>query len=95
MHDEQGNLYVSDPKSSSIVILNERGEFQLSFNNKANGQSNGVCVVDQFVFVVECGGHCVSVFGRDGHIICKGGNKEGEFNSPFGICVDCDSFVCL
>ena len=98
-HDELGNLYVSDPKSSSIVILNKRGEFQLSFNKKANGQlnrPNGVCVVDQFVYVVECGGHCVSVFGRDGQFItsfCKGGNKEGEFNSPFGICVDCDGFV--
>ena len=94
-HDELGNLYVSDPKSSSIVILNERGEFRLSFNNKANGQlnrPNGVCVVDQFVYVVECGGHCVSVFSRDGQFITSF-CKEGEFDSPFGICVDCDGFV--
>ena len=27
------------------------------------------------------------------HHLVSRGNKEGEFDSPFGICVDCDGFV--
>ena len=94
--DELGNMYVCDFGNNRVKLLNKQGEFQLSFNKKANGQLNspsGVCVVDQFVYVVEWGGHCVSVFSRDGQFITsfgKEGNKEGEFDLPFGICVDCD-----
>ena len=97
--DELGNMYISDFGSNRVKLLNKQGEFQLSFSKKANGQlksPSGVCVVDQFVYVVEWGGHCVSVFSRDGQFITsfgKDGNKEREFNLPFGICVDCDSFV--
>ena len=97
--DELGNMYVCDFGNNRVKLLNKQGEFQLSFNKKANGQLNrpsGVCVVNQFVYVVECWGNCVSVFSRDGQFVtsfCKGGKKEGEFNCPFGICVDCDGFV--
>ena len=97
--DELGNMYVCDFGNNRVKLLNKQGEFQLSFSKKANGQlksPSGVCVVDQFVYVVEWGGHCVSVFSRDGQFITsfgKDGNKEGEFDLPFGICVDCDSFV--
>ena len=97
--DELGNMYVCDYGSNRVKLVNKQGEFQLSFSKKADGQLNGptgVCVVDQFVYVVEWGGHRVSVFSRDGQFVTSfgnGGKKEGEFNSPFGICVDCDSFV--
>ena len=97
--DELGNMYVCDHGNNRVKLLNKQGEFQFSFSKKANGQLNsppGVCVVDQFVYVVECGGHCVSVFSRDGQFVAsfgKGGIKEGEFNYPCGICVDCDGFV--
>ena len=97
--DELGNMYVCDYGNNRVKLLNKQGEFKLSFSKKANGQLNGpsgVCVVDQFVYVVEFGGHCVSVFSRDGQFVTsfgKGGNKEGEFDWPFGICVDCDGFV--
>ena len=94
--DELGNMYVCDFGNNRVKLLNKQGEFQLSFNKKANGQLNGpsgVCVVDQFVYVVE---YCVSVFSRDGQFgtsFGKGGNKQGEFDLPYGICVDCDGFV--
>ena len=97
--DELGNMYVSEYGNNCVKLLNKQGEFQLSFNKKANGQLNrpsGVCVVDQFVYVVEWGGDCVSVFSRDGQFVTsfgKRGNKEGEFDFPCGICVDCDGFV--
>ena len=100
--DELGNMYVCDFGNNRVKLLNKQGEFQFSFNKKANGQlsgPSGVCVVDQFVYVVEWGGHggrCVSVFSRDGQFVTsfgKGGNKEGEFYWPDGICVDCDGFV--
>ena len=97
--DELGNMYVSDLSNNRVKLLNKQGEFQLSFNKKANGQLNGpsgVCVVDQFVYVVECLGRCVSVFSRDGQFVTsfgKRGNKEEEFDLAFGICVDCDGFV--
>ena len=97
--DELGNMYVCDFGNNHVKLLNKQGEFQLSFNKKANGQLNspsGVCVVDQFVNVVEYWGRCVSVFSRDGQFVAsfgKRGNKEGEFNWPYGICIDCDGFV--
>ena len=97
--DELGNMYVSEYGNYCVKLLNKQGEFQLSFSMKANGQLSGptgVCVVDQFVYVVECWGCCVSVFNRDGQFVTsfgKGGKKEGEFDWPFGICVDCDGFV--
>ena len=97
--DELGNMYVCDYGNNRVKLLNKQGEFQLSFNKKANGQLNGpsgVCVVDQFVYVVEFLGHCVSVFSRNGQFVTsfgKRGKKEGEFVLPYGICVDCDGFV--
>ena len=97
--DELGNMYVSDLSNNRVKLLNKQGEFQLSFSKKGNGQlsrPSGVCVVDQFVYVVEWGGDCVSVFSRDGQLVTsfgKRGNKEGEFICPYGICVDCDGFV--
>ena len=97
--DELGNMYVCDYGNNRVKLLNKQGDFQLSFSKKGNGQLNspsGVCVVDQFVYVVEWGGDCVFVFSRDGQFVTsfgKGENKEGEFNCPFGICVDCDGFV--
>ena len=99
--DELGNMYVCDYGNNRVKLLNKQGEFQLSFSKKGNGQLNSpscVCVVDQFVYVVECVGNCVSVFSRDGQFVTsfgKGGNKEGEFVCPFGICVDCDGFVYI
>ena len=97
--DELGNMYVCDCDNNRVKLLNKQGEFQLSFSKKANGQlkrPSGVCVVDQFVYVVEWGGDCVSVFSRDGQFVTsfgKYGVQGGEFDSPFGICVDCDGFV--
>ena len=97
--DELGNMYVCEFGNNRVKLLNKQGEFQLSFSKKGNGQLNrpsSVCVVDQFVYVVECLGRCVSVFSRDGQFVTsfgKEGNKEGEFDCPDGICVDCDGFV--
>ena len=57
--DELGNMYVSEYGNYCVKLLNKQGEFQLSFSMKANGQLSGptgVCVVDQFVYVVECWG---------------------------------------
>ena len=63
--DELGNMYVSEYGNNCVKLLNKQGEFQLSFSKKANGQLNrptGVCVVDQFVYVVEClGALCLCV----------------------------------
>ena len=63
--DKLGNMYVSDFDNNRVKLLNKQGEFQLSFSKKGNGQLNrpsGVCVVDQFVYVVEhWGGLCLCV----------------------------------
>ena len=69
-------MYFSDLGNNRVKFLNKQGEFQLSFSKKNNGQLNrptGVCVVDQFVYVVECWGNCVSVFSRDGQFVTSFG----------------------
>ena len=50
----------------------------------------------QYVYVVNSDSHSVSVFTTDGVYVSsfgQHGHKEGEFNTPFYLCVDQDGFI--
>ena len=100
--DEHSNLYVSDYRNSRIQVLSNGGEFLRSFGcdengvNKLNGPC-GVCVAGQYVYVANWNNHNVSVFTTEGVYVTsfggQWGNNEGDFNNPWGVCVDRDGFV--
>ena len=98
--DEHGNLYVSDYRKSCVHVFSN-GEFLHSFGCGEDGEKvlsnpHGVCVAGQYVYVVDHGKHCVSVFTTKGeHVTTFGqwGSGDGDFNRPYGVCVNKDGYV--
>ena len=98
--DEHGNLYVSDYGKSCVHVFSN-GEFLHSFGCGEDGEKvlsspHGVCVAGQYVYVANYGKHCVSVFTTKGEHVTTFGQKgsgDGDFNCPYGVCVDKDGFV--
>ena len=98
--DEHGNLYVSDEVKSCVHVFSN-GEFLHSFGCGEDGEKvlslpRGVCVAGQYVYVVNYGKHCMSVFTTKGeHVTTFGqwGSANGDFTYPIGVCVDTDEFV--
>ena len=97
---ETGNLYVCDCSRGCVHVFSNGGEFLHSFGQGGDGvklrSPFDVCVVGQYVYVASYGGHCVSVFTTEGEYVTsfgKLGNGEGDFRSPWGMCVDKDGYV--
>ena len=98
--DEHGSLYVSDSGKSCVHVFSN-GEFLHSFgcgedSEKVLSYPYGVCVAGQYVYVADYGKNCVSVFTTKGeHVTTFGqeGSGDGDFNCPYGVCVDKDGFV--
>ena len=98
--DDHGNLYVSDYGKSCVHVYSN-GEFLYSFGCGEDGEKvlaspHGVCVAGRYVYVVDHGKHCVSVFTTKGsHVTTFGqkGSGNGDFNGPIGVCIDKDGFV--
>ena len=100
--DEHSNLYVSDYNDSRIQVFSNGGEFLRSFGCDENDVNKlnvpcGVCVTGQYVYVVNCRSHNVSVFTTEGVYMTsfggQWGSNKGEFKNPWGVCVDRDGFV--
>ena len=96
--DEHGNLYVCNERNSCANVYTNEGQLLHSFGcdedgvKKLNGP-RGVCVSGQYVYVSNLYDHNISVFTTQGQYVTSFGQKEGEFDSPFGVCVDRDGFV--
>ena len=98
--DEHGNLYGSDHDKSRVHVFSN-GEFLHSFGCGEDGEKvllcpRGVCVAGLYVYVVNYGKHCVSVFTTKGeHVNTFGqwGSGNHDFNYPVGVCVDKNGFV--
>ena len=96
--DEHGNLYVCNERNSCGNVYTNEGQLLHSFGCDEDGVKKlsgprGVCVSGQYVYVANRFGHNISVFTTQGQYVTSFGQKEGEFDSPFGVCVDRDGFV--
>ena len=99
--DEHGNLYVGSEKNSCANVYTNEGHFLLSFGCDEDGvkklkDPSDVCVSGQYVYVVNWGGHNISVFTTQAQYVTsfgQRGKREGEFYGPWGVCVDRDGFV--
>ena len=97
--DVRGNIYVIDRTNSCIRVFSASGVFLRSFGNNKLSTPCGVCVSGQYVYVCDVHKDCVSVFTTAGVYVTsfgQRGSKEGEFSSPFHLCIDknCFLYVC-
>ena len=97
------NVYISDYIKSRIHVFSCDGIFLRSFSCDAAGVKRlngpqGVSVYQQYVYVVNWGSNCVSVFSTKGEYVTSFGRRGGgEFMCPIGVChsVDNDGFIYI
>ena len=101
--DCHGNLYVIDISNLCIHVVKDEGVLLRSFgcdskNVKIFRAPIGVCASDRHVFVcdVKYDTSCVFVFTVAGDYVTlfgQYGSKEGEFMTPYCVCLDKDGFI--
>ena len=96
--DVHQNLYMSDRNSSCIQVFSKERVFLRSFGHDQEELKCpcGLCVHGQYVYLTDATSHCVFVFTSDGQYVTsfgQKGQKEGDFNLPFRICIDNNNFV--
>ena len=99
--DSTGNIYATDWEKLRVHVFSHQGDHLRSFGCNLNGENIlkrplGLCVAGQFVYVCNNLAHNVCVFTTEGKLVTilgQHGNKSGEFNTPYGACVDADGFV--
>ena len=99
-HDHHGNLYVTDRTNHCIQVLSNGGQFLRYIRcNDCEDPSKtpyGVCIFREHVYVTDLDRHTLSVYTTSGdHVtsIGKKGSSEGDFDNPWGVCVDKHGFV--
>ena len=94
--DVHGNIYVTDNTNSCIQVFSASGVFLRSFGNNKLSVPWGVCVSGQYVYVCDVDKNCVSVFTTAGVYVTSFGqlgSREGEFCSPFDLCIIKNGFL--
>ena len=99
--DSTGNIYATDLDKLRVHVFSHQGDHLRSFGRNLIGenvlkQPLGLCVAGQFVYVCNNVAHNVCVFTTEGKLVTifgQHGKKSGEFNTPYGACVDADGFV--
>ncbi len=97
--DSKGNLLVLDFGTSSIHVINPRGEFVKTIGKRGNGPGEFAVpreiAVDRFgnLFVADTLNHRIQVFDAEGAFVLAVGRKGlgfGEFNGPEGLAISAD-----
>lgn len=97
--DTKGNLMVLDFGTSSIHVINPRGELVKTIGKRGNGPGEFAVpreiAVDRFgnLFVADTLNHRIQVFDPEGAFVLSVGRKGlgfGEFNGPEGLAISPD-----
>ena len=99
--DSYGNVYTICCNNNCVQVFSNDGVLLRSFGCDENGVKKlsgpwGICVSGQYVYVVNYTSHSVSVFTTDGVYVSsfgQCGHEEGEFDHPYYLCFDQDSFI--
>ena len=96
--DSNRNLYVSDNNNSCVHVFTKDGAYIHSIGHDMEKlmKPRGLSVRGPYVYVTEVTSHCVLVFTTDGKYVTsfgQQGQKEGDFNYPYYIYVDNNSFI--
>ena len=91
------NLYVCDYNNCVHVFTKDGVHLRSIGHDKEELKKPwGLCVHGQYVYVTDVISHCVFVFTTDGEYVTSfslQGQKEGDFNYPYYVCVDSNGFV--
>ena len=90
---DEGHVIVADYRNNRIQVLDKNGKFMYKFGDNGPGKLNrpSGCIYHKNKFIVsDIGHHCLKVFDKSGKFLYKIGGKgkaDGQFSSPWGLCV--------
>ena len=91
---DEGHVIVADYRNKRIQVLDKDGKFTFKFGDDDPGKLNAPigCVYHKDKFIVsDNGNHCLKVFDKSGKFlyeIGEEGEADGQFVSPWGLCVE-------
>ena len=91
--NDEGHVIVVDHSNSRIQVLDKDGKFMFKFGDNDPGDLYRpiACIYHKNKFIVsDIGHHCLKVFDKSGKFLYKIGEKgeaDGQFSSPWGLCV--------
>ena len=92
--DDEGRIIVSEYNNHRVQILTRDGVAMLKFGDsgleKLKNPVGCICYKNMFI-VADSGNSCLKIFNSSGNFLRKigeKGNEDGQFLSPFGLCVD-------
>ncbi|XP_058969009.2 E3 ubiquitin-protein ligase TRIM71-like [Pocillopora verrucosa] len=92
--NNEGHIIVADCFNNRIQVLDKDGKFMSKFgdNDPEKLKKPSGCIYHKNKFIVtDFGNHCLKVFDKSGKFLCKIGEKgeaDGQFSSPWGLCVE-------
>ena len=96
--DSTGNVYITDFTNHRIQTFTPDGQFLQKFGTGQLQRPISIAIHGDMVYVAERDHHRVSVFSSEGKFLKSFGVKgeaQGQFNEPYGVTVDANSFVLV
>ena len=91
--NDEGHVIVADCSNNRIQVLDKGGKFMFKFGDNDPGKLNqpSGCIYHENKFIVsDSKNNCLKVFDKSGKFLYKIGEEgkaDGQFSSPWGICV--------
>ena len=92
--NNEGHVIVADCLNSRIQVLDKDGKFMFKFGDHDPGElkaPSGCIYHKDKVIVSDRGNNCLKVFDKSGKFlyeIGEEGEADGQFSSPWGLCVE-------
>ena len=86
IHYKTGRIYIADQNHHRVQVFNCNGDYLFMFSDHM--KRKGICISLNQVFVRQCSGHCIYVYGLEGRtmkIFGIEGSGKGQFKYPHGI----------
>ena len=92
--NDEGHVIVTDCSDKRIQVLDKDGKFMYKIGDNGPGKLNlpSGCIYHKNKFIVtDFGDNCLKVFDKSGKFLYRIGEKgeaDGQFLSPWGLCVE-------
>ena len=92
--NDEGHVIVTDYSNNRIQVLDKDGKFMYKFGDNGLGKLNlpSRCIYHKNKFIVtDRGDNCLKVFDKSGKFLYRIGEEgeaDGQFSSPWGLCVE-------
>ena len=92
--NNEGHVILADCFNDRIQVLDKDGKFMFKFGDDDPGKLNAPsgCIYHKDKFIVsDSGNHCLKLFDKSGKFlyeIGEEGEADGQFASPWGLCVE-------